>query len=67
METLRFPRHCVFNHINWGWDGFDNGYFLCDVFNANRVDYIDNGCSQLPNDENYNFINNFKYFTVYHE
>ena len=56
-----------YNHINWGWNGYDNGYFLSNVFNANCVDYIDNGCSQLPNNEDRNYISNFKYYTVYHE
>lgn len=56
-----------YNHINWGWDGSDNGYFLSNVFNANSVGYLDNGCSKFDYDERINFTKNFKYFTVYHE
>lgn len=48
-----------YNHINWGWYGKSNGYFLDGVFatnNAFQYDYIGYGV------ESHSFTNSLKYF-----
>ena len=30
-----------YNHINWGWNGLDNGYYKVDVFNPAGSNYTD--------------------------
>lgn len=56
-ESYTYKRY---NHINWGWDGDSNGYFLDDVFNAaDAVQY-----DRIYNFMNYNFTINLKYFLI---
>ncbi len=38
-----------YNHINWGWDGMNNGYFLDDVFNTATPYRLDYGSSNVAN------------------
>lgn len=58
-----------FVHINWGWDGYGNGYFDYNILDANRArrydesdDYINTANLQ---DINYDCTKNQKYFTIY--
>lgn len=53
-----------YNHINWGWDGFGNGYFTDGVFNATSPHTLD-GYPLITSDD-YNFISNLRYFSVFH-
>lgn len=43
-------------HINWGWNGANNGYFVCGVFNAPAVQFPDTN----NNGADYNFSYNFR-------
>ena len=27
----------IYNHVNWGWDGRSNGYFLSNIFNVGNI------------------------------
>ena len=29
----------IYNHVNWGWDGRSNGYFLSNIFNVGNAEY----------------------------
>ncbi|MBO5886128.1 MAG: C10 family peptidase [Bacteroidaceae bacterium] len=31
----------IYNHVNWGWDGRSNGYFLSNIFNVGNVYHPD--------------------------
>lgn len=53
------------NHINWGWDGYYNGYFNGWVYNANQAVKYDENVNH-PTDSTLVFTNNFMYFTVTH-
>ena len=35
-ETEPFRYTELYNHVNWGWDGRSNGYFLSNIFNVGR-------------------------------
>lgn len=50
-----------YNHINWGWRGSANGYFLDNVFATNNGELYDTSDSR----PNYNFNNGVQYFEVY--
>lgn len=52
-----------YNHINWGWDGYNNGYFNDGVFCTYNYVSLDTSYSS---DYAYNFNNRLNYFTVYH-
>lgn len=41
-----------YNHLNWGWNGDSNGYFLCNVFNTQNSSQLDLG---VTSNANYNF------------
>ena len=47
-----------YNHINWGWNGMDNGYFEVNVFDPTK--YLD--YSQVSRSAGYG--NDVKYFIV---
>ena len=49
-----------YNHINWGWDGLCNGYFLEDVFKPGYAVHYD-GTSYLYN---YNYNLSLMYFLI---
>ena len=55
------------NHINWGWYGAQNGYFNSWVFNAYNSYQLDPSLYTLNPNQNVNYYNNIKYFTVYHQ
>lgn len=52
------------NHINWGWDGKQNGYFESYVFNAYNELELDNEDDFLYPGENLNYYNDIQYFSV---
>lgn len=54
------------NHINWGWDGAQNGYFLDSVLNARNPYSQDEGEYSIDDNYNRNFYNDIKYFFVWH-
>ena len=31
-----------YNHVNWGWDGSSNGYFLDGIFDTSQPKWLDN-------------------------
>ena len=50
----------IYNHVNWGWEGRNNGYFLDGVFaTANATSFDSN---PYPNTANYNFNSGLQYF-----
>lgn len=51
-----------YNHVNWGWNGDCNGYFLSGVFNT-QVAYTYDGFS--THQSNYSFINGLQYIIPY--
>ncbi len=52
-------RNIMYNHVNWGWRGINNGYFLDNVFNTADYYLLD------PNPSNasvsYNYNQNIRY------
>lgn len=44
--------YASYNHLNWGWNGDSNGYYLTNVFDTQAASDLDFGVS---NDYNYNF------------
>ena len=41
-----------YNHLNWGWDGYCNGYFFVSSLQPTSPAFIDNGATTK---ELYNF------------
>lgn len=62
----------TYSHINWGWNGVFNGFFLYNVFNAensSEYDNVDiyNGVDIYnTTDQDVYFCKNLKYSTVYY-
>ena len=50
-------------HINWGFDGNNNGYFCKDVFDTSKVINPDTNNNYV----NRNYDNDIQYLVVYHE
>lgn len=48
----------TYNHINWGWDGDSNGYFLSNVFNTAAPSQLDPDMSIV--ESRYNFTIDLK-------
>lgn len=63
-EVMSQSKHKYhFNHFNWGWGGYCDGWFNDMVFNSdNPIDY--SYFNQGYVDEGWNFTQNIKYFTV---
>lgn len=55
----------AFNHINWGWDGLLNGFFIHGIFDAASTIHYDPGSYQSTN-EDLNYYRGTKYSTVYY-
>ncbi len=58
-----------YNHINWGSDGFNNGYFNDGVFSVYGTSRFDVGCPTYlpPNNtelQEYTYENDLKFFSV---
>ena len=56
----------TYNHINWGANGYDNGYFHSGVFNLNNAYSYDWPYLRLYKD-NLNFNTNNQMFSIYYE
>lgn len=60
-----------YNHINWGYDGFNNGFFSDGVFSyyGNAYSYDSSNYIQTTNNNNlkaeYNFSVNVNFITIY--
>ena len=52
-----------YNHINWGWYGISNGYFLDGVFTANNAYQYDNTSYGT---HSYSFQNSLQYAAIEH-
>lgn len=50
----------AYNHINWGWNGMDNGYFLYDVFDTSKALSYDFG----PRIDKRNYNIYLQYFVI---
>jgi len=50
-------------HMNWGWNGTDNGYFADGVFDSYLCNPLDNGSTH---EVKYAFVQNLNYFSVSH-
>ena len=57
-ELRRWTEIHYYHHINWGWDGESNGFFLLNVFNTTRPSQLDPGMSIVGS--NYNFTVDLK-------
>ena len=53
------------NHINWGWNGAQNGYFNHHVFNAYNYVQKDSSYYSISSDMDVNYYKNVKYFAVW--
>lgn len=58
IEISRHTSTKTYHHINWGWDGNSNGYFLPEVFDVTSPSQLDPGMSIL--EEHYNFTVNLQ-------
>jgi hypothetical protein len=67
LDHVMYTYRTCHNHINWGWDGMQNGYFESTVLNAyNSIQLDPDGGPNLAPGMNASFYNNVKYFTVTH-
>lgn len=64
LLTTYEPYYVGYYHMNWGWDGNCNGYFLADVFATNQAVEYDNANNNFNNTTNRNYCYNVKYFYV---
>lgn len=64
-QELGTERTCH-NHINWGWNGAQNGYFESSILNAYNAFQKDPDSHSLANGQNADFYDNAKYFCVWH-
>ena len=55
--------HRYYTHINWGWNGRNNGYYVEDVFATNRYIQLDSN-PYTPIDSIHNYHYNIKYFDI---
>ncbi len=63
LEPVYYTETYTYNHINWGWNGKANGYFLDGVFSiTNELEYDYN----LSFNGSYNFKYNLNYSAIYH-
>lgn len=54
----------IYNHVNWGWDGIDNGYILSGIFDNSRM-YSKDPSIHGSNNDIYNYENNIQYIEIY--
>lgn len=59
--SREFNRTLYYNHLNWGWKGLFNGYFLDEVFRLNSYDSLDPGCTMVVSDSEFNTIDKVIY------
>lgn len=66
VERVLDTYRTTHNHINWGWDGIQNGYFYSHVFNVYNSLKADPGCERKnSSNQNANFYDSVKYFEVW--
>ena len=53
----------VYNHINWGWGGMNNGYFFDGIFDTSNYSHLDSTDSTIS--PSLNFDTNLQYLEVY--
>lgn len=62
-----------YNHINWGYDGYNNGYFsdgifayFANAYSYDRLDYVKHPYDYIPAipTESMDYSNNLEFFTV---
>ena len=53
-----FSRITYYNHINWGWNGRNNGYFLDNIFDTQNYQNLD---SSPYSTVNINFTHEIRY------
>lgn len=53
-------------HYNWGYDGYDNGFFLTDCTSLNPKDHItlDQNCYHDSFGVDHTFVSNFMFYSV---
>lgn len=53
-------------HYNWGYDGYDNGFFLADWTSLNPKDHItlDQNCDNDSLGVDHTFVSNFMFYSV---
>ena len=54
----------TYNHINWGWDGYCNGFFLYNIFNPTSASEYDE--YHVSFDSSSNYGKKLKYSTIYY-
>lgn len=59
--TSTFTRTNVYSHINWGWEGASDGYFLKDVFECANPAELDEGITETLG---YVLDEDFSYFLM---
>lgn len=64
-KELGTYRTC-YNHINWGINGAQNGYFNNNVFDMYKIFMEDPNINYLVSGQNVNFYNKVRYFSVWH-
>lgn len=54
----------IYNHVNWGWDGRSNGYFLSSIFDVSQIYQADPNLFG-PVNTSYNYHIGLQYFEFY--
>ena len=54
----------LYNHVNWGWDGKDNGYILSSIFDSSNM-YLRDPSIYGSNTDVYNYERNIQYIEMY--
>jgi hypothetical protein len=63
-ETTKVADNPNYAHVNWGWNGLSNGYYLSSVFDTSRELYADDNCPMSS--ARYVYNENLKYYVVSH-
>lgn len=64
-EPSQILSELYYNHINWGWNGDCNGYFLDNIFDTSNANYYDSSANN-NNAISIDFNYNVQYSEVYH-
>lgn len=59
IEGETHSSYASYNHLNWGWNGTCNGYYLTSVFDTQECIELDEGVSSGPS---YDFGSNLKMY-----
>lgn len=55
----------IYNHINWGWNGMSNGYYLDEVFDVNNCYQLDANPYGQMSGNRYKFTQSLEYIDVH--